>query len=172
MVIYIHGDHSRGTNGTNFLLLEVAVTLQKGALSLDLVSNVGNSLLAKLGESLLSLIAGSGADLSLILKLGDNSAVLPADVLSELTEDGDASVGRKLKGAEGLRHNNALNLVKRRRNSLKNLQVSQSGGSTSGLVRKHSADSTPEHLGWGAEVEGTTTRVGVDMLLQKGEELH
>jgi hypothetical protein len=152
--------------------MEVAVALEKSTLSLNLVADVLGGLLAKLEESLLSLVAGGGADLSLILELGDNGAVLPSDVLSELAQDGNTTVGRQLESAESLRDNNTLNLVKRRRNTLENLEVGQSGGTTSGLVRKHSTDGAPEHLRWGAEVERTTTGVGVHVLLQERQELH
>lgn len=152
--------------------MEVAVALEQCALSLDLILNILNSLGTELGKSLLSLVAGGSADLSLVLELGDDGAVLPANLLSEVAQDGDTAVGRKLEGAESLRNNNALNLVIRRRDTLENLQVSQSGGTTSGLVRQHATDGAPEHLGWGAEVEGTTARVGVNVLAQERQELH
>ena len=62
-----------------------------------------------------------------------------------------------------------LLLVIGRRNSLECLESLQSILASLGLVRNHSSDSSPEDLGGGPEVEGTTAGLHVATLLQEVE---
>jgi hypothetical protein len=153
-------------------LVEVAVGLEELVLGGNLIGDGLGSLDAELGEGLLSLVESGRSDLSLVLKLGNDSLVLPSDLVGKTAQNGVLAVGGKTKNAKSLRNDDSLDLVVRRGDTLENLQVGKSGGTTGSLVGKHTTDGSPENLAGGAEVEGTATGVSVDVLLKEGKEFH
>jgi hypothetical protein len=86
---------------------------------------------------------------------GNDVLVLPAKLVSETADSAVLAAGLQPQHPQGLGNDNALLLVVWGRNALKRLQAVQSGGTAGGLVGNHAADGAPEHLGGGAEVEGT-----------------
>ena len=73
--------------------------------------------------------------------------------MAETADSAVLATGLEAEDTESLGDDNALLLVVGGRNTLKGLEALHGGGTTRGLVRDHAADSSPEHLGGGTEVE-------------------
>lgn len=86
---------------------------------------------------------------------GNDVLVLPAELVAETANSAVLAAGLEAEDTESLRNDHTLLLVVGRRDTLEGLKALHSGGTTGGLVRNHAADSSPEHLGGGTEVEGT-----------------
>lgn len=99
----------------------VTIARKELVLSGELGGNVLDSLLSDLGKSLSALVVSSRASAALVLKLVDDAGVLPADFGGETTQDGVSSVGTESEGAKGVGDDEALNLIKRRGDTLENL---------------------------------------------------
>lgn len=87
----------------------------------ELGGDVLDGLLSDLGEGLSALVVSSRASAALVLELVDDAGVLPADFGGETTQDGVRSVGTESEGAEGVGDDEALDLIKRRGDTLENL---------------------------------------------------
>jgi hypothetical protein len=75
-----------------------------------------------------------------------------------VTETADSAVlasGLEPQYPQGLGNNDALLLVVGSGDTLEGLQALHGGLTAGSLVRNHTADGSPEHLGGSAEVEGT-----------------
>jgi len=86
---------------------------------------------------------------------GNNVLVLPAKLLSETADSAVLASRLEPQHPKSLGNDDALLLVIWWGDTLEGLQALQCGGATGGLVGNHAADGSPEHLGWGPEVEGT-----------------
>lgn len=75
--------------------------------------------------------------------------------MAETTDSAVLAAGLEPQNPQGLGNNDALLLVVGSGNTLEGLQALHGGLTAGGLVRNHAADGSPEHLGGGAEVEGT-----------------
>lgn len=93
---------------------------------LHLSGNVGGGLLLQAEQSLLLGVPSGGANLSLSLQLFNNVAVLPANFGAEILESGELAARGESDDAESIRDNHTLNLVKRRRAAVQDLQSVQS----------------------------------------------
>jgi hypothetical protein len=85
----------------------------------------------------------------------DNVLVLPAKFVSETADSAVLASGLQPQYPQGLGNDNALLLVVWGRDTLEGLQALHGGVTAGGLVGNHAADGTPEHLGGGAEMEGS-----------------
>ena len=139
--------------------------LKKGGGELSTGLFVGLAL--KGSGGLLALVVSGSTDLSLLLESLDGVLVLPSDLVRQSAKASESTTRSESQHTESLRADRARNLVIRRRNSLEDLEVSQSGGTTRGLVGNHCADGSPENLGRSTEVEGTTGGVDVASLAQE-----
>jgi hypothetical protein len=86
---------------------------------------------------------------------GNDVLVLPAELVAETTNSAVLAAGLEPQYPQGLGDNDALLLVVGSGNTLERLQALHGGLTAGSLVGNHAADSSPEHLGGGAEVEGT-----------------
>ena len=86
---------------------------------------------------------------------GNNILVLPAELVAESADGAVLAAGLEAEDTEGLGDDHALLVVVRRRDTIEGLQALQSGGTTGSLVRDHTTDGAPEHLGGSAVVPGT-----------------
>ena len=120
----------------------------------------------ELGQSLLALVEGLGADLAFLFELLDNILVLPTDLGGNATEAGVLATGLEAENTEGLGNNHALHFVVGRRDALKDFDIFQSLGTTSSLMGDHTAEGTVEDAGGGAEMEGTVGGLDKGALLQ------
>jgi len=75
--------------------------------------------------------------------------------VTETTDSAVLAAGLEPQNPQGLGNNDTLLLVVGSGNTLERLQALHGGLTAGGLVRNHAADGSPEHLGGGAEVEGT-----------------
>jgi len=98
----------------------------------------GSFLLGLENVELLSL------NLSLFLKLSNKGGFGPSALGSEVAEGAELSVGLESEDLEGLGHDNSLLVIVRERNTLENLQATESGGALGGFVRHHAAGGFPE----------------------------
>ena len=85
-----------------------------------------------------------GLDLSLLLKTSDKVLSGPANLLCELSENAELSVGLQSEDLEGVGNNDSLLLVIGEGDSFEDLQAAESGRSLGGLVGKHSSNHSPE----------------------------
>jgi hypothetical protein len=90
---------------------------------------------------------------------GNNILVLPAELVSESTNGAVLAAGLKTEDTESLGNDHALLVVVRRRNTIKGLEALESSGTAGRLVRDHTADGSPEHLGGSTVMPGTWIRV-------------
>ena len=90
---------------------------------------------------------------------GNNILVLPAELVAESADGAVLAAGLEAEDTEGLGNDHALLVVVRRRDTIEGLQALQSGGTTGSLVRDHTTDGAPEHLGGSAVVPGTYVQV-------------
>merc|ERR1719355_435791 len=118
-------------------------------------------------SGLLALVVGGSTDLSLLLESLDGILVLPSDLVRQTTEASEVATRSESQHTESLRADHTVDLIVRRRNSLEDLQVSESSGTTRGLVRNHSTDGSPEDLRGSTEVERTASRVDVASLSEE-----
>lgn len=86
---------------------------------------------------------------------GNNVLVLPAKLVTETADSAVLAAGLQPQNPQGLGNDDALLLVVWGGDTLEGLETLKSSLATGGLVRNHAADGSPEHLGRGAEVEGT-----------------
>ena len=100
-----------------------------------------------------------------------NTLLGPPKVCSKLTKNSEFTVGCKTQCTESLGDHNTLLSVIRGRDPIEHTETLQGLHPTSGLVRKHTTNSTLENFGWATLVIGATTRVGVALLVQEGTEL-
>lgn len=75
--------------------------------------------------------------------------------MTETTDSAVLASGLEPQYPQGLGNNDALLLVVGSGNTLEGLQALHSGLTAGSLVRNHTTDGSPEHLGGSAEVEGT-----------------
>lgn len=85
--------------------------------------------------------------------------------MSETANGAVLASGLQAEDTESLGDDDTLLLVIGRRDTLESLEALHGGGTAGGLVRDHTTDSSPEHLGGSAEVEGTTAGGVVSGLL-------
>lgn len=85
--------------------------------------------------------------------------------MAETTDSAVLAAGLQPQDTEGLGNDDALLLVVGGRDTLEGLKTLHGGGTAGSLVRNHATNGAPEHLGGGAEVEGTTTSGVVPGLL-------
>jgi hypothetical protein len=90
---------------------------------------------------------------------GNNILVLPAELVTESADGAVLAAGLEAEDTEGLGDDHALLVVVRGRNTIEGLQALQSGGTTGSLVRDHTTDGAPEHLGGSAVMPGTYVQV-------------
>ena len=129
-----------------------------------------------------TLVEGLGFDFALLLETVDDVAVRPSDLVRQ-TLDGTELASRlcasvmarcppthlESEHAKGLRHDDALLVVVRRRDTLEELDALESGGTSAGLVRDHTADRTVEDARRSALVERSALlRVDQVLLVQEG----
>jgi hypothetical protein len=86
---------------------------------------------------------------------GNDVLVLPAKLVSETADSAVLASGLEPQHPQGLGNDDALLLVVGSGDTLEGLQALHGGLTARGLVRNHTADGSPEHLGGSAEVEGT-----------------
>ena len=82
--------------------------------------------------------------LSLFLQLVDNFSLGPAELLSELSEDGDLSEVLDSDRLEGVWHQHPLLLAVWVWHAFEGLQPPEGGGASGGLVREHASHGPPE----------------------------
>lgn len=164
LFFYRNRQHPRSLDGS-----VVTIARKELVLGLELASDVLDGLLSDLSKSLGTLEVRGGAGTALVLELVDDGSVLPADFRGETTQNGVSSVGAESEGAEGVGHDEALNLVIRRGDTLEDLQAAESSHTLGSLVGEHTTDDSPEDLSGRTVVEGTVTGVGVRALAQEGQ---
>jgi len=149
------------TEGSNLLVdLSQLGGLGSGGLGTD----VGNGLLA--------LVESLGLDLALLLEVGNNIVVLPADLVRDTLDGAVLAAGLELEDAKGRGDDHALHAIVRWGDTLKELDAVQGSGSTGSLVGDHTTDSTVEDAGGSAEMEGTTSGVDDATLAEESVVLH
>mmetsp|Transcript_36410 Transcript_36410/g.73412 ORF Transcript_36410/g.73412 Transcript_36410/m.73412 type:complete len:215 (+) Transcript_36410:136-780(+) len=121
-------------------------------------------LLLRLDAYHLLLVEREALDLPLLLEALDQILVLPANLLRQVAELATAALGLQAEHLQAAREHHALLLVVGVRDALEALQPVKRSSSTSGLVRDHAADATPEDLGRSAEVVHPPSGVGVHVL--------
>mmetsp|Transcript_47828 Transcript_47828/g.87948 ORF Transcript_47828/g.87948 Transcript_47828/m.87948 type:complete len:207 (-) Transcript_47828:112-732(-) len=129
----------------------------------DLLDGLGAG---NLGLPLLD-IPGSRTSFALLLQSIKDVALLPAHLLCEIAETTKATLWLQAQDLQCLRDHKLLLDVIWMWHSFEGLQAIQCRCAPSGLVWDHASHSPPEHLGWSAVVEWTTTRVGVHLLALK-----
>ena len=120
---------------------------------------------------LLLLVELSRLGLASLLAGLEHGLAGPPEVGGELPEDGELAVGGKTEGAEGVGDHNALLGVIGGGDAVEHAETLEGLHPAGGLVGKHTTDSTLEDLGRAALVVGTTTGVGVALLVHEGAEL-
>ena len=157
----------------------VAVRSKLGVDILELVGGGGLSGGALLGSSDLSLVVSLLLDLALGLELVDGLHVVPANLVRDTLDGGKLAAGLKSENAESSGDDHELLSVVRRGNTLVDLQSLEGGGTTSGLVGKHSSDGLVENARRSTVVERTgllgvdhvtLVEVGVVLQLMEGED--
>lgn len=86
---------------------------------------------------------------------GNNVLVLPADLVAQTADGAVLATGLQSQDTESLGNDHLLLLIVGGRDTLKDLEALQSGGTAGGLVRNHTTDGLVEDSGGSAEVEGT-----------------
>lgn len=141
----------------------VAVRSELGVDVLELVGGGGLSGGALLGSSDLALVVSGLLDLALGLELVDGLHVVPANLVRDTLDGSELAAGLKTEHTESGGDDHELLAVVGRGNTLVDLQALESGGTTSGLVGKHSADGLVEDARGSTVVEGTSL-LGVDQV--------
>ena len=85
--------------------------------------------------------------------------------MAETANSAVLAAGLEAEDTESLRNDHTLLLVVGGRDALEGLKTLHSGVTAGSLVRDHTTNGAPEHLGGSAEVEGTTTSGVVPGLL-------
>lgn len=137
----------------------------------ELVLGSGGGLGLEGGGLLLLGVVSSRANLALVLESLDESVVLPAVVVGEISETAEVATRLETEVADGLRDNHALDAIVRVGDSLEGLQAVESVGTTLGLVRDHTTDSAPEDSGGSTVVDNSVAGVDVTTLLEEISEL-
>jgi hypothetical protein len=135
---------------------------KSGKRLVDVLEGIGlgrGSLALNESSSLLAEIVSVALGLALLLELGNNILVLPADLVGDATNSGVLATGLKLKHTKGRGNDEALDAVIRGRNTLEELDAVQGSGTTGALVGDHTTESLVEDAGGGAEMERTASRV-------------
>jgi len=104
----------------------------------------------------LALVVRLALDLPPLLESSNNIPVLPPELVSQPPNRAVLPPRLQPQHAQRLRHYHPLLAVVRRGHALEDLQTLHGFRAALGLVRDHAADGAPEHLGWGAEMPGTT----------------
>lgn len=121
------------------------------------------------GSNTLALIVGSALGLSSLLQAGDDVLVFPANLVAETADGAVLAAGLQTENAEGLGNDHLLLLVVGGRDTLKDLEALQGGGTAGCLVRDHATDGLVEDAGGSAEVERATAgRVETGHLAEVG----
>lgn len=84
--------------------------------------------------------------LALVLKSGHDVAVLPADLLGDLSQLAGGTTGAEADDGEGLGNNELLLLVEGRGATLEDTELLEGDGTALALVGAHSTDGAEEHL--------------------------
>jgi len=114
---------------------------------------------------LLALVVRGALDLSPLLEPGNDVLIFPAELMTQSANRAVLASGLQPQNPQRLRDNHALLVVIRRRNAFEGLKALQRRSASGSLVWDHASDSSPEHLGGCAEVEGATTGGVVASLL-------
>lgn len=86
---------------------------------------------------------------------GNHVLILPTELVAK-TADGAVLAARfQSQYSKSLGNHHALLLVVWGRDAFESFKTLHRCSTTGGLVRDHAADSSPEDLGWGAEMERT-----------------
>jgi len=114
--------------------------------------------LDKLSSSrLLALVVCGALNLPPLLKSSNNILVFPADLMAQTTNSAVLAAGLQSENSKGLRNNDSLLLIIRRRNTFKDLQSLHGSGTTGGLVGNHATYSLVEDTRGSSEVERTSS---------------
>ena len=81
--------------------------------------------------------------------------VLPANLVGQAADGAELAAGLQAQDAQGLGDDHLLLLVVGGRDTLKDLEALQGGGTAGRLVGDHTTDGLVEDAAGGAEVEGT-----------------
>ena len=108
----------------------------------------------------------SGLDLSLLLKSSNDATLGPAGDCGEGSERAEVSVGLQAEGLKSIWDDHSLLLIVGEGNSFEDLQLTESIGTSGGLVREHATKGLPEDARGGFPMLGTTTGVRVNTLLR------
>jgi hypothetical protein len=139
---------------------------------LDRVGLGGSSFALESGNSLLALVVSSRLGLALLLELGNNVLVFPANFVGDTANGGVFAAGLKLQDTKSRGDNHTLHLIVRGRNTFEKLDTVKSSSTTGGLVSNHTTESLVEDAGRSAEVEGTTVGVNNATLVEVSMVLH
>ena len=93
--------------------------------------------------------------------------VLPAHGGAQLAQADELVAVREPQDLEGVGHDQALDLVVRRRDPFVGLEPVEGRGAALGLVRDHAADGPPDDAGGRAEVDGALLRLRQHALAQE-----
>lgn len=91
-----------------------------------------------------TLVEGLSFDFALLLEAVDDVPVRPSDLVGETLDGTEFASRLESEHTQGLRHDDALLVIVRRRHTLVELDALQSGGTSAGLVRDHAADRAVE----------------------------
>jgi hypothetical protein len=120
----------------------------------------GSGLALEGNNSLLALVVSSALGLALLLELGNDILVLPANFVRDTANGCVLATGLELQDTESRGDDHTLHLVIGRGDTFEKLDAVKSSSTASSLVSNHTTESLVENAGRSAEVEGTT--VGVD----------
>lgn len=149
----IHLSRPRKDSETDIRHLVAKSSKLLGGLTLASGSLLGVGDLA--GGDALTLVVSGTLGLSSLLQASDDVLVLPADLVAETADGAVLAAGLQAEDTESLGNDHLLLLVVGGRNTLKDLEALESGGTAGSLVGDHATDGLVEDAGGSAEVEGT-----------------
>jgi hypothetical protein len=139
---------------------------------LEGISLGGNSLSLESSDSLLALVESSRLGLALLLELGNNILVLPANFVGDTANGGVLATGLELQDAESRGNDHTLHLIVGRGDTFEKLDAVKGSSTAGGLVSDHTTESLVEDTGRSAEMERTTVGVDDATLVKVGVVLH